>query len=60
MNLYHKSLYKDQITYQASLLRKCTKLYKETVLLIHNLLVDSIKEAAMNSEIEEFDEIFTR
>ena len=53
-------LYDKLADYQASLLRKCTKLYKETALVANDLLVENIKERAKNADIREFDEIFTR
>ncbi len=53
-------LYAKELTYQASLLRKCTKLYKDTAILTHNYLVEKLKKYAMNPDIEEFDEIYKR
>lgn len=51
-------LYDRRMNYQASLLRKCTKLYKETAICVNNLLVGKVKERAMNPDIKEFDEIY--
>ena len=39
-------------------MRKCTKLYDKTALIVNNLLVDSVQEMAEDSELKEFDEIF--
>jgi hypothetical protein len=60
MLLHTDEIYSKSLTYQASFLRKCTKIYKETSMTMHNFLVDDVKKKAMNPSIEEFDEIFTR
>ena len=48
--------------YQASILRRCTKLYKKgTALLVDPpFMVDAIKRKAMNAEVRDFDAIFKR
>jgi hypothetical protein len=35
-------------------------LYKENVLLVNSLIVEKVKQSAMNPDIKEFDEIFKR
>eukprot|EP00347_Sterkiella_histriomuscorum_P017245 403350129 len=57
---YSNEIYSKELDYQASLLRKCTKLYKENALVITEEFVDVVKERALNPDISEFDEIFTR
>ena len=53
-------LYDKRINYQASLLRKCTKLYKQTAISVENNLVAQVYARAENPDIEEFDEIYKR
>ena len=53
-------LYDKVLTYKASLLRTCTKLYKETAITVNDLTVHKIKQRAMNSQIMEIEEIFPR
>ena len=60
IDLFSDKLFNGLLTYQASLLRKCTKLYKETSLIVNSLLVDKIKEKANDPDIKELDEIFSR
>ena len=48
-------LYDKVLTYKASLLRKCTKLYKETAITVNDLTVHKIKQRAMNSQIMEIE-----
>jgi len=60
IDLFSDKLFNGLLTYQASLLRKCTKLYKETALIVNSLLVDKIKEKASDPDIKELDEIFSR
>ena len=60
MDIYTEPLYDKELMYQASILRKCTKLYKETALTIHNLLVDKLKEKALNPDTLEIEDIFKR
>jgi hypothetical protein len=60
MKNYTDKLYGNQITYSASILRKCAKLYKETTITIDNHLVHALKKQALNPETNEIDQIFNR
>jgi len=53
------ALYKDQIVYTASIMKKVTKLYKECFSVLYDPLVSRIKSAALEPEIPEFDEIYS-
>lgn len=46
--------------YSASLLRKCAKVYKDTVLTVENHLVKEIKAYALDPDILEIEDIFPR
>lgn len=46
--------------YSASMLRKCAKLYKDTVITIDNHLVKPLKKQAMDPDTLDIEEIFTR
>jgi hypothetical protein len=46
--------------YSASLLRKCAKVYKDTVLTVENHLVKDIRRYALDADILEIEDIFTR
>ena len=60
MKDFMDDLYSPYLTFTASLLRKCAKLYKDTAITIHNLLVHRLKQIAINPDIQEIDQIFTR
>ena len=61
-DLYKEELYGDQMDYQASILRRCTKLYKKgTALLVDPPChVDSVKRKAQGSDVRDFDDIYKR
>lgn len=46
--------------YNASLLKKCTKLYKRTALVADNARIAEIEEKFEDVDIPEFDQIFSR
>ncbi len=46
--------------YTASLLRKVTKMYDKSGILIDNTMVKTVKKMSMNPDIREFDELFKR
>ncbi len=46
--------------YSASMLRKCAKLYKDTVITIDNHLVKPLKKQVMDPDTLDIEEIFTR
>ena len=58
MKNFPDELYEKQLTYTASLLRKITKLYKDSCVTTHNLMVDKLKKYALNPDIEEIEDIF--
>lgn len=58
--MHGKLIYNNFTNYSASLLRKVTKLYKQTAIVVENELVDIVKEKALNPDIAEIDEIFKR
>ncbi len=60
MKMFTDQLYGRQLTYSASLLRKCSKVYKETVITAENHLVKDLKQHAMNTDILEIEDIFPR
>jgi hypothetical protein len=43
MNTYWEELYDNQLKYTASLMRKCSKLYKENSVTVENPLVKILK-----------------
>ncbi len=46
--------------YSASMLRKCAKLYKDTVITVDNHLVKPLIKQAMDPDTLDIEEIFTR
>jgi hypothetical protein len=46
--------------YSASMLRKCAKIYKDTVITVDNHLVKAVKKQALDPDTLEIEEIFSR
>lgn len=60
MKKFVNQIYGSQLTYSASLLRKCAKIYKETAITIDNYLVKSLKEYSLDPNIAEIEDVFPR
>jgi hypothetical protein len=60
MRNFGEQLYSNYLTYAASLLRKCTKLYNNTAITINNNLAADFKKYATNSNISEIEDIYKR
>ncbi|CDW83616.1 UNKNOWN [Stylonychia lemnae] len=57
----HQNILYDKFNeYQASFLKKCMSIYKETALICNDYTLKQIKDKAMNPDILEFDEIYSR
>ena len=46
--------------YSASMLRKCAKIYKDTVLTVDNHLVKAVKKQALDPDTLDIEHIFSR
>jgi hypothetical protein len=46
--------------YSASMLRKCAKIYKDTVLTVDNHLVKAVKKQALDPDTLDIEHIFLR
>ena len=46
--------------YSASMLRKCAKIYKDTVLTVDNHLVKAVKKQALDPDTLDIEQIFSR
>jgi hypothetical protein len=46
--------------YSASMLRKCAKIYKDTVITVDNHLVKSVKRQALDPDTLDIEHIFKR
>lgn len=60
MDKFHDKMYKKLTDYNATLLRKCSKLYKQTAIVVEDSRVNKVKLAARNPDLPEFHEMFDR
>lgn len=53
-------LYGGHLQYSASILRKCSKLYKDTAITINEHLVKKLKQYSLDPDTKEIEEVFPR
>lgn len=57
---HHEALYGKLSLYNASLLKKCLRLYKKTAMVVQDERVGPVEHLANMTELPEFDTIFKR